>query len=360
MAGLIVVRGPIDEVPEIAAAREIFLVAQSINGNLDPTKKFYELEYKAYHSPLHGGYKLDADYTMFTVNGEGVCWYDVVKDSYEQLPTPQFEAQPGEVLRIRFLNGTNHNPLPLILAGFDVWMIGFDGINTLEPIHADVSGKDTPELTPANLQTAPVRMTVPGNRIEMLIRAPQQAGTYALSSLKTKGVNATDAPTIELARFVVSGAPMKMGIPKKLPIPTREYPIIGPGKPKRQFTFSVGQDKSILTGLGFFVNKELYDHEKVPTVVRLGDEEEWRIENEGGSVHPFHVHVNSFQLTAIDDVPNDPPQIWDTFYVPPKVGGKNGSITFRIRFVQFRGKSVHHCHVLPHEDTGMMQNFTIE
>ena len=45
--------------------------------------------------------------------------------------------------------------------------------------------------------------------------------------------------------------------------------------------------------------------------------------------------------------------------IPPRVNGINGSITFRVRFVYWRGKTVFHCHILPHEDTGMMQNFVI-
>jgi FtsP/CotA-like multicopper oxidase with cupredoxin domain len=49
-------------------------------------------------------------------------------------------------------------------------------------------------------------------------------------------------------------------------------------------------------------------------------------------------------------------EVWDTFIIPPKYNGKNGSITFRVRFVQWYGKTVFHCHILPHEDTGMMQN----
>jgi FtsP/CotA-like multicopper oxidase with cupredoxin domain len=49
-------------------------------------------------------------------------------------------------------------------------------------------------------------------------------------------------------------------------------------------------------------------------------------------------------------------EVWDTFAIPPKINGINGSLTFRVRFVQWHGKTVFHCHVLPHEDTGMMQN----
>jgi len=166
-------------------------------------------------------------------------------------------------------------------------------------------------------------------------------------------------------QFVVSGAKMDMQLPTSLPKPTREYPLIPAGKPQRTFVLSFKADdkrETLLTGFQFLVNGVLYDEMSVPTNVTLGAEEEWRIENASGAPHPFHIHVNSFQLVAINDVPNPTPEIWDTFYVPPKssrTDGKNGSITIRLRFVQFRGKSVHHCHFLSHEDTGMMQNFTI-
>lgn len=46
----------------------------------------------------------------------------------------------------------------------------------------------------------------------------------------------------------------------------------------------------------------------------------------------------------------------DTFAIPPKLNGVNGSLTFRVRFKQWHSETVFHCHVLPHEDTGMMQN----
>ena len=88
----------------------------------------------------------------------------------------------------------------------------------------------------------------------------------------------------------------------------------------------------------------------------MGTCEEWRFENTTEDAHPIHLHENSFQLTAINDKPNNPMEIWATFIIPPKVGNINGSITFRVRFVQWYGKTVFHCHILPHEDTGMMQN----
>jgi len=53
-------------------------------------------------------------------------------------------------------------------------------------------------------------------------------------------------------------------------------------------------------------------------------------------------------------VPLPPATIQDVIWVP-----QNTEAVIRMRFKQWKGKSVYHCHILPHEDTGMMQNFLI-
>jgi suppressor of ftsI len=377
MAGLIVVRGPIDEVPEIKAARELFVIVQTINVNDSKTHPgTYDLEYEAYKSPKDGGYFVDSDYTMFTValdgaagktNAQAVMWvvneHDDEPAKYTPYPPQVFHMQPGEVVRLRFLNGANQNTLPLIFPGMEVWQIGFDGVNLPNPTLKDMSGDVGPDgLHPKNFIAAPVRMTVPGNRIEFLIKAPDKPGTYMFSSKKADALHGPDR-NIDFIQFVVSGDKMNMAIPEKLPRTTREEPPIGPNAKPRTFTLSFnGSTDRVLTGFEFLVNKTLYDEMSVPTYVELNGEEEWTIENTTGSIHPFHIHVNSFQLVKINGV-DKPGEIWDTFYVPPKsstADGSPGSITIRLRFREFKGKSVHHCHFLSHEDTGMMQNFTIQ
>ncbi len=363
MAGLIVVRGPIDEVPEIAAAREIFLVVQSLLVNpskTDPT--LYEREYRAYKTPQDGGYAFSTQYAMLTVNGEAAYW---IKNASGKMPAvftplgvPQYHVRPGEVVRLRMLNGTNAMPFFMVLPGFDVWQIGFDGVNTLKPIYLDMSGDGVKTITPENLFSAPIRLAAQGNRIELLIRAPKKEGTYTLSSLAAEDIFPWAGGAFDIAQFVVSGASVKMGIPETLPKPTREYPVIQESDvvQHRTFRFGQGPRKDLLTGFGFTVDGVLYQEMVAKTRPKVGTCEQWRIINETDDLHPFHLHENSFQLIAINDTPNDPMQVWDTFAVPPKRHGRPGSITFRVRFVQWYGKTVFHCHVLPHEDTGMMQN----
>jgi MFS family permease len=124
-------------------------------------------------------------------------------------------------------------------------------------------------------------------------------------------------------------------------------------------TYTEGPDSTLLTGFGFYIDGKLYDEMATPLMPKSGTAEEWTIVNKTTESHPFHIHVNSFQLTHINGVSVGTPQVWDTFLVPPQANGTDGSITLRIRFKEFKGKTVHHCHVLPHEDTGMMQNLLI-
>ena len=363
MAGLIVVRGPIDEVPEIAAAREIFLVVQTLNVNRSKTDPHvYEREYVPYKTPAEGGYNFGTEFTMVTVNGEAAYWVRNATDKkpaeFTPLGVPEFHVQPGEVIRLRMLNGTNAAPLPLALPGFEAWEIGLDGINTLTAFGLDMSGSGVTEITPDNLFTAPIALIVEGNRLELLVRAPKTEGTYTLSSLALRDVTPNMGGKFDVARFHVSGSSLKMSIPTDLPKPTREYPVIEEKDivARRRFVFGQGPRKDLLTGFGFTVNGKLYQEMEVPTQPRVGTCEEWQIVNETPDFHPFHLHENSFQLRTINDTPVRPLEIWDTFGIPPKWNGKNGTLTIRVRFVHWTGKTVFHCHVLPHEDTGMMQN----
>lgn len=360
MAGLIVVRGAIDEVPEIKAAREEFFVIQTLNVNQsksDPT--LYEYEPIAYQTPRNGGYNLGTDYTMLTVNGQGVNWANNNAGTYAPLALPQIAMQPGEVIRLRILNGTNFLFLPLVFPGLEVYAIAFDGVNLAAPIPMTLNESGT--ISAANMLTANAFLTSPANRLELLIRAPQQAGTYMVSAAATSDVAFMPFPKFDLAQIVVSGTSVSMNIPASLPIPTREYPPIADSEivGKRTITYTEGNSSTLLTGFGFYIDGASYDEMAVPISPRVGTAEEWTIVNKTPESHPFHLHVNSFQVYAVNGVQQPPPNVWDTFVVPPMSGSTPGTLTVRIRFKEFRGKSVHHCHVLPHEDTGMMQNILL-
>jgi hypothetical protein len=111
----------------------------------------------------------------------------------------------------------------------------------------------------------------------------------------------------------------------------------------------------------FLINGKKFDLDR-PRQLRLGDVEEWTLTSispdfppEFGlpgtfSTHPFHIHVNPFQVMSIDGIPVDPPEFRDTIFVR-----KGEDVVIRSRYEIYTGRFVLHCHILQHEDLGMME-----
>jgi suppressor of ftsI len=97
------------------------------------------------------------------------------------------------------------------------------------------------------------------------------------------------------------------------------------------------------------IDSHFFDPERDDQVVRLNTTEEWVIRNASTEWHPFHIHINDYQVVAINGQPVPVRYSEDTTPVPPL-----GEITIRTRFRDFPGRWVYHCHILLHEDLGMM------
>jgi FtsP/CotA-like multicopper oxidase with cupredoxin domain len=105
----------------------------------------------------------------------------------------------------------------------------------------------------------------------------------------------------------------------------------------------------------------LFDPSNPPAITTTqGAVEEWRIENRTSELHGFHMHQIHFLVTAINDVPieKDKQQLYDVFpvgYWSGRPSDPYPSITLKL---DFRGPTVgdfvYHCHILDHEDFGMM------
>ena len=106
---------------------------------------------------------------------------------------------------------------------------------------------------------------------------------------------------------------------------------------------------------GFLIDGKPFDPNRVDQFVVLDTVEEWTVVNDSPLVHPFHIHVNPFQLTHVNGMPVDEPGYRDTVSIAPL----GGSITFRTLFLDFPGRSVFHCHIVPHSDLGMMGVFEV-
>jgi len=134
-----------------------------------------------------------------------------------------------------------------------------------------------------------------------------------------------------------------------------------------------------------------YDPNRIDRVLKLGGVDEWTLQS-GFVSHPFHIHVNPFQIVSITDpsgkdvslpgaVDNaggtvDPQYpglkgVWkDTLWIkdlienpadfPSKLATSMYTIKVRTRYQRYIGEFVLHCHILDHEDQGMMQNVEIQ
>jgi FtsP/CotA-like multicopper oxidase with cupredoxin domain len=77
--------------------------------------------------------------------------------------------------------------------------------------------------------------------------------------------------------------------------------------------------------------------------------------------HPVHLHVNPFQVrTALDGRLPGTPYVWQDVMGLDIPGDQDGNATMRTSFLEFAGEFVMHCHILGHEDRGMMQNLEVE
>jgi FtsP/CotA-like multicopper oxidase with cupredoxin domain len=94
----------------------------------------------------------------------------------------------------------------------------------------------------------------------------------------------------------------------------------------------------------------------------VGAVEDWNVENRTGETHAFHIHQIHFLFMAVNGVAQADPQLRDTVVVPAWSGtGPYPSVSLRMDFrdPEIAGTFVFHCHVLDHEDAGMMQKIQV-
>ena len=346
MAGAIIVRGDIDEVPEIAAAKEQVLVMQALELGDD-----YQLL-----DPIPFPTKEQAFYPrtqiLYTVNG---------------MMTPRITMYPGEVQRWRLLNAAEGKFMSLQLDSHDLNVIAWDGLTL-----------DAPETESTLLLSA-------GNRVDLLVKAgapgvydlvlspgssqkpnipgmPAAAGDatpmagmqHEPGQLAPAAINATGELAVRpILRLEVTGEGPEMSLPSALPA---WDPPMPPISRRREVIYSVTRDPDD-EFIDFGINGLPFDPDRAPYTVPVNTAEEWTIINGvdhklADHAHVFHIHVNPFKITWVNGRKLEKPLWRDTYVLTGKTGD---SFTFETHFADFLGKFVEHCHVLTHEDLGMME-----
>jgi FtsP/CotA-like multicopper oxidase with cupredoxin domain len=162
----------------------------------------------------------------------------------------------------------------------------------------------------------------------------------------------------------VEGQSFDMSLPTTLTTPA-QLPDINDAEitEQRTLTYAVansggppigGQDSP-----NFTIDGVRFDPQVVNQMIPLNAVVEWTLTNTSGAWHSHHIHINPFQVTETSDgllngFPLTEPVWLDTVDLPPM-----GFVKMRQRYVDFAGLFVQHCHILTHEDIGMMQNVEV-
>ncbi|MCX4786991.1 MULTISPECIES: multicopper oxidase family protein [unclassified Streptomyces] len=199
---------------------------------------------------------------------------------------------------------------------------------------------------------APVRRTyakdtllIPAaSRFDVLV----QGGAPGTARLETLPYNTGPAgnqfPQVDLATVVTGGTPMP-----RAAIPSRFAPQedLSNAKIAARKTMVYTENTA---GTVFYINGRTFDPKRTDFTSTLGTVEEWTVRNDSDEDHSFHLHTDHFQLMSTNGKAEDPSHsVYDTVNVP-----RRGAIVLRVHFTHFTGRTVLHCHILNHEDMGMM------
>jgi FtsP/CotA-like multicopper oxidase with cupredoxin domain len=156
-------------------------------------------------------------------------------------------------------------------------------------------------------------------------------------------------------------------------LPSPDLPPLSKTKPvrERKFYFSEQlKDPKNPNSMTFYITEEgktpaAFDPNAAPNVVvHQGDVEDWTIENRSQETHAFHIHQTHFLVLERHGVPVREPYIRDTVNVAFWDGFTPQYPSVKLR-MDFRDPSIigtfpYHCHILQHEDGGMMGTIRVE
>jgi suppressor of ftsI len=327
MSGAIVVEGMERYVPEVERLRERVLVlrGRSIEHDPDATALEHDVEI-----PAKGcGGEAEKVEEIFSVNG---------------VLRPRIEMAPNDRQFWRIVNASSDRYLDLQLDGKTFDIVALDGMPLAyhDPKH--------PTKTVDHLLVAPA------GRVEAIVTGPAPGAHATLRTLCVDtGPVGDPNPEMVLADLVSPGpsetdvashSAQGRAINGRRPI-YKPIDIESLKKTAPDFVVTFTEDKN-----GFYINGQKFSADATPmTSARVGTYQHWHIVNNTAELHPFHIHQAHFLAYAQNGAPLPTPAWLDTVNVP-----YGGSVDVILDFTDpvIRGMSVFHCHLLNHEDKGMM------
>ena len=244
---------------------------------------------------------------------------------------PVLSIQPGQVQRWQIVNACNARFLKLSLDKHFLYLVGTDG-----------------GLLDKPYQLSSI-LLAPGERIDVLVKADQGGGNFKFLSLPyDRGMSSLQQVT--LLTLAYEGASTSDPWPTAIN-PAEPLDMDLSMLPHRQMTLSMMMGRGYINGISFTDMDHSYS-----IMSHLGMYEVWEIFNQSGMDHPFHQHVNSCRVLSISGGDSAYASLyttipaWKDVVIIPKMG----SATLLVPVTDWDGMTMFHCHIVEHEDIGMM------
>ncbi len=263
---------------------------------------------------------------------------------------PVMQVAPNSTHRFRLINASNARYMRLSFGGLKMTVVGTDGGLLAQPLPAQS------EL-----------LLAPAERIEVLMTFDKKLPQVKLQALPYDkgwmdggmGGQKPILTTTDLMQFELAGeAVTSVIIPQKL----RDIKPMGQASITRRIVLTEHMQMSMANGvhsmkMDFMLNGQSFDMNRIDFSAKQHAVELWEIVNQTDMDHPFHIHGNHFQVVSIEQ--NG--KITPIQYLAWKdtVNTRAGQ-TVRLKIAhKHTGVRMYHCHILEHEDSGMMGQYEV-
>jgi suppressor of ftsI len=324
MSGAIVVEGIERYVPEVRDMRERILVLRNLVLPTDAAKRKGVMESVAMQTTQCGA-AAEKPEAAFTVNGT---------------LRPKIDIAPGERQFWRIVNASPDLYADLELDSGSFEVVALDGM----PL-----AYHDPSIRTRSMNHV---LLPPAGRVEAIVTGPPADSHAALRSrCFDTGPDGDANPAMVLADVVsalssnLEARPAIGGPPVRVSFTPAVLKKVEASEP--QFVVTFTEDKQ-----GFYINGQKFEMNSGPMLTAdVGSLQHWRVTNSTKEVHPFHIHQVHFLVYAVDGKPVKDPVWLDTVNV---AYGSSVDLVMDFTDPIIRGMSLFHCHLLKHEDKGMM------
>ena len=343
MSGAIVVNGTASFASETSGLPERVIILRNVLSHPE-----YSALSIARRVALHKARKASS---LHTLADDGICQQPFAIDSeYTTIngrtPGVSLAMQRGARQLWRVLNASADGYYDVSVDGQTLHVVSIDGV----PI------KTYPGAQEQDVHDVPIP---PGGRAEFIVTGPAAATAFRTTCFDT-GPDGDPNPSQVLAEV---GPAATAQLPT-IPLPGPTAPAIGTyqsamgGSIAAQRTLDFNEDDN-----GFYLNGLAFAFSAPPMfVVQSGTVERWTLRNTTGEVHAFHIHQLHFVAQDVDGVAQ--PAVWrDTLNLPIAHADGTPSVTHVLldfRDPIIRGTFLFHCHLLEHEDGGMMAKIVVQ